>query len=440
MAEQKAALVVAAGPDEAAQAVAMSQTLLGLGFDVIRLDAPETAALEAALAAVLAREGPAAIYSAGLLLDLENIPDSTAPRFIFSDHCVDDVSAALPDNLLFVAPDGDCSADVTATVQDWMTVPGLRTDQWDDAAGVQVRSSLTAPFVFRQPTSDVTLTAEDYALLDTMSPQARARMISLWRGAGIAVDVADSGPAIVAPVPVPRDTVRVVAPVQSRVATSVVRPISPVVTGGGVARAVAPATPVSAPQVGASGLPIPSILVGFPIDASFQAPQVPEAPVAGSGFETDNIAAREALRVQDAALFAGLVETGAFDPPEVEVVRALQVELARVNCYTAGIDGAWGPGSQRALAAFYEAAGQAAPDAQPDLADFRVIVAADGVRCPDVVVAQPVAQSVVQPAAQAAPAQPRRVATPAPVAATPAPAAQTTRRSINQTGGSGIFR
>ncbi len=454
-ADVKRALVVVDRPDAAARAIAMSETLLGLGFDVSRLETPPADELDAALTDLAIAEGPTAIYFAGDAADLPALLQGvgTAPRFVFVDACQTQGSEDLPANVFLVSPGADCAEDVAEIVQDWLTVPGLSTDQWTLGADAKVTSTLTMPYVFRETTSEVRLTAEDYALLDTLSPEARAQMIALWRNAGIVVDVADAGPqSSVSPVPIARDTVQVIAPVSVATAGSVVRPVAPVPVSGGVA-GTAPATSTSRalsptidlPTAGEGGLPQPSILVGFVVDDLPSAPEVPDEPIAGATFGTDDVTAREALRDQDEALFNGLVASGAFDPSD-NVIRALQVELARINCYTSGIDGAWGPGSQRALAAFYELAGTPGADQTPDLEDFRAVIAASGIRCPDPApqpVAQPAAQAraATQPARTAAPApsQPRR-ATPAPAPA-PAPAAPSTpRRSINQAGGSGIFR
>lgn len=452
-AETKRALVVVDGAAAAEQAIQMSETLLGLGFDVSRLEAPSETDLTHALDDLSGHDGPTAIYVAsnGLTLaDLTNGSDAN-PRFVFVDACDAAGAGDMPANVFVVRPGADCAETVAPLVQEWLTVPGLTTDQWELGDGVQVTSTLTVPYVFRPTTSDVRLTAEDYALLETLSPDERAQMIRLWRGAGIVVDVAD-GPAVaaVAPVQVARDPVQVIAPVSVAAATSVVRPVAPapVVAGSGqggggpvVSRTLSPT--IDLPTPGEEGRPQPSILVGFVVDALPDAPEVPDEPVAGATFGADDVAAREALRDQDAALFEGLVASGAFDPAGSDVARALQVELARINCYTAGIDGVWGPGSQRALAAFYELSGTSQPDQDPSLDDFRAVLAASGIRCPD-----PAPRPAAQPVAQAQPSQPSRAATAAPAqssraapAPAPAPAAPSTpRRSISQTSGSGIFR
>lgn len=66
----------------------------------------------------------------------------------------------------------------------------------------------------------------------------------------------------------------------------------------------------------------------------------------------------------DAPAVAGepRAEPGEAPPPSGttasgDLARELQAELARVGCYTIAIDGLWGPGSRRAMAAFNEAQG-----------------------------------------------------------------------------------
>jgi len=181
-------------------------------------------------------------------------------------------------------------------------------------------------------------------------------MIQLWTDAGIPVDVAgestfdDTAPRVV------RDETVVVAPVRQVASPVILSPVTPVLPA---ARQVvsSPVTvlaqplpaPVGLSVPGEGALPAPSILVGLAPLPVPDAPTVPNDPLTGTAFGFDDPAARDSLRDQDADLFAGLVETGAFDPPEADLARALQVELQRINCYTSGIDGAWGPGSRRAL-------------------------------------------------------------------------------------------
>ncbi len=181
-----------------------------------------------------------------------------------------------------------------------------------------------------------------------------------------------------------------------------------------------------------SGFPEPSILVGMPAPADGG---VAEAPAALPGAEIayDDVAGRNALRDSNPELFASLVSSGAFDPPEDQLVRALQTELQRMGCYRGGIDGDWGRGSRRAVTLYVQTAGVEVPtqDAVPDL--FRAIVSRPDVACPAPVVAAP------RPAAQPA-AAPRPAAQPARPPA-PQPAQPASRPQIDPTAsGIGVFR
>jgi hypothetical protein len=371
-----------------------------------------------------------------------------------------------------VAPGQACAvtADETLTnvLLDRMTVPGLAADQMDpnlqseDASesAIWFDSTLTDPFVFRTATSDLRLTAENYAVLDTLSPAAREQMIAMWKSAGMAVDIAGSeniAPIDLAPVATTNSTVVLVAPVRPVAAATIISPISPrattnvgtsiqpvtngvtLVAGG----AAAPAPAVFRATPGENGLPAPSILVGFVTDdAETVVPEVDNGPVSGSGLSYDDLEARNAMREQDVELFASLVESGAFDPPETEMARAIQTELSRMNCYRSTIDGIWGPGSRRSVAGYYDAAGGSTPSQDPVAEIFRQIIVSDDIRCPDPVAA-PQAAAAAPRRATTTQAAPRRAAAtqaaPAPAPAPAAPAAPA-RRTISQSNGTGAFR
>lgn len=135
----------------------------------------------------------------------------------------------------------------------------------------------------------------------------------------------------------------------------------------------------------AAGLPEPSIIVGIIEDltlASFS-PAEPLGEVTSNEISYENLEARRALRAQDAALFATLVGSGAFDPPSPLLAAALQTELARMGCYTSGIDGKWGPGSRRSVGRYFdEIDGVEAVSQDPSVELFRQIVLQDDITCP----------------------------------------------------------
>jgi len=373
--------------------------------------------------------------------------DQAAPQFIFWDSCLtEEAPHDLPENVLLATQNGACAAPLHEVLADWLQVPGLQTDQWGASDQFQVVSTLTQPFVFRGVSSDVRLSADDYTMLDSLSEAARDRMIALWREAGIAVDYGTAAPVpISAPVRAIAP-VNIVQPVVAPAQTNVVRVIRNVTL-------VPPAgdTRPAPIQIGAQpGLPQPSILIGFAVDTvPSAAPLVPVDPIAGAGFEVEDRGARDSLRASDADAFSDLIAAGAFDPQDGDLARALQAELAVLNCYTIRVDGDWGPGSERALRAFYAELGVPVQGADANLDVYRQVIGQGDVRCSDptpVAVPQPAAQA--QQVATTAPSAPapvvRRSAAVAPTpVASPAPAAaaqQPARRTINQTGGTGVFR
>eukprot|EP00903_Cladosiphon_okamuranus_P018277 g16813.t1 len=138
-------------------------------------------------------------------------------------------------------------------------------------------------------------------------------------------------------------------------------------------------SPVSNQQLAAlpqaDGLPEPSIIVGLieGADQNFDAALDP-SDLSGNEISYDNVEARRSLMRQDPDLYAGLLASGAFDPPGPLLVRALQQELARMGCYTSRVDGAWGPGSQRAVVRYYDEAGVQVPTQAAEVSLYRDII------------------------------------------------------------------
>ena len=476
LAERALIIVNFAYPDAAPQtalredAFAVSEALFGLGYNVARLENPAPERIEAALQELATVTGPVVIYYAGRMqaddlltvsggpLALDDALTQAGDRdatMVFLDNCQtgdaaseiaaqsEDTPTLPPREGLFLVrspdpcPEGPALTDL---LLERLEIPGLDTSAMFADTDMVVQSTLTAPQVFRRADTGMRLTAEDYRMLDTLSPEAQAQMLALWAEAGIAIDRADA--------PTPQATVQRSAPRETVVLTQPVRPV----TGGATLVPVKPAanrvrdavsltprtpvpTQVSAarPVPGAGGLPQPSIIVGLiaPTNASFATATETPGPVAGSIIAFDDIAGRRALRDSDPETFGSLLQAGAFDPPPGEIVVALQTELTRMSCYTSTIDGQWGPGSRAAVGRYYEQIGGAAPSQDPDVSIFRQIVLRDDVTCPAV-------QAAPRPAAPAVSSQPRATQPAAPAAPAPPPAQPS--RTINQSTGSGIFR
>lgn len=458
--------------DVRADALAVSEALFGLGYDVRRLENPDAAALSAAVS-----DRPSVIYYSGT--EAELMPQINAaldaPALVFLDLCraelvLDDeivpawdMPDTTPANTFIaasVAPGLPCGVDVTPVAKqliEGLTVPGLSLDlafdkAEEDAAEIWTISTLTAPVVLRQPSSDMRLTAEDYALLDSLSPEDQAKMVALWSASGIAIDRDGIGQSTVAPQRVVQDTIVISEPVRPiRTASPVISPLmSP-----GPARvqdnvSIIASSPVQTRAVqsnenravpGVGGLPTPSVIVGvIATEASFGTVTEDGGSLSGSEFDYSNLDARRAMRAENPDLFASLIETGAFDPPPSEVVIAIQTELTRMECYNRGIDGSWGSGSEAGLRRFYEQIDATPENLQPTLASFRQLLVQDDVVCPPVAVAAPAAPRATTAAAprrNTAPAAPRATA---PRAAAPAPAPAAPTRTINRSVGTGVFR
>lgn len=179
------------------------------------------------------------------------------------------------------------------------------------------------------------------------------------------------------------------------------------------------------------GLPQPSIIVG--LIQGLSAPEVD--PLATAEDATNDLPTivwndlntRRTLREQNEALFLSLVAAGSFDPPEDELVVALQTELTRFQCYTRAIDGDWGPGSIAGARLYFQTRAEPVPATDPTFELFRTFIRNDEVRCPAVAAA---VQAAPAPAQTAAPAL-----APAPA---PAPAQQPAAGASNFGLGSGL--
>ncbi|MEM6371396.1 MAG: hypothetical protein AAF727_01260 [Pseudomonadota bacterium] len=184
------------------------------------------------------------------------------------------------------------------------------------------------------------------------------------------------------------------------------------------------ATPAAARV--AVGLPQPSIIIGLIApgqEDEFGLESLLPGTVEELGFSLDDLAAREALRDSDPDLFARLVQEGHLDLASAELPRALQTELARMNCYRSRIDGDWGRGSRRSVGEYFDQLASVDwPDQAPTNDLLRAILLNGDVACPTPVAAAP---RTPTPSSSAR-ANPPRQAAPQPAPA-PAPAAKPKR-------------
>ena len=193
----------------------------------------------------------------------------------------------------------------------------------------------------------------------------------------------------------------------------------------------------------AAGLPEPSVIVGLipePTEASFSPADETADEITSNEITYDDIDARRQLRAEDPVLFETLVASGAFDPPAPLLARALQEELARMGCYTAGIDGIWGNGSRNSVRRYFdELDGASAETLEPEPSLFRQIIRQDEITCPVVAAATPRPAPAVRRSSPARSAPAAR-SQPAPRAAQPAPQQPATNRPAIGGATMGVFR
>jgi hypothetical protein len=227
----------------------------------------------------------------------------------------------------------------------------------------------------------------------------------------------------------------------------IVTPVSPVSQVGTVVPAAAPsgavATFMAPPQAQIAarptgeGFPEPSIIVGLIENtaATFGTVDDTAPEVTSNEIAFDNLDARRAFKAQDPELFAALVDSGAFDPPDAQLARVLQTELARMGCYRAAIDGDWGNGSRAAVDRYFaELEGVEPVGRDPSVDLYRQVILRDDVACPEPepAVARPATSSSSgsggtrqQPARQTTQTQPQRTQ---PAQQQPAPQQPTRQR------------
>jgi hypothetical protein len=274
-------------------------------------------------------------------------------------------------------------------------------------------------------------------LTETLTRAAPAESLQAALGAmvlrddlGIAVPIAEQAAATVSPILPAAAVVEVIRPAAlppspvRAIASESVRPAAasylaqPQETGGAPLLIFAEPSDrqiMALPR--ASGLPEPSIIVGRVApqnDAFGRAMDLGDLDL--TAITHDDLVVRRTLQDRDPALFGSLVAAGAFDPPTDLMARALQQELARMGCYTAGVDGIWGNGSRAAVQRYFDERPDAEPvTIEPEAPLFRQIILRDDIACraPQ---ATPTARSTAapQPAARATQAAPRPQSTPQP--------------------------
>lgn len=424
----------------AQDALAVSRTLLGLGFDVIRREDVSPAALPmgrtAAETVVLYYSGRTTTRDGRTILlgnrDAGWPLINTAKAFrrsgakhvvVLIENCLNGSSdlAPLPDNRgslegIFLAvssdPMGECQqdSDTTFTLKALTAMSTPDTSFADafkaaDGPGWQF-SNLTEPLILLQSaTEEMVISYDDLELLERLAPADRDRMRALWERAGL-ITAANAQPLAPRGLPairtVQNDTISIsnrVEPVdlgkmlesqtsaagsQAKVSPVAFTPIGNAVSGGIQIINTAPRSDVSAVAT-AAGLPRPSVIVGrIQVENVSFSPTVSDETITGTEVETAGFEARQIIRVDDATLYTQLVNSGAFDPSfgPRQLETALQIELDRIGCYTSTIDGIWGNNSAAAVERYYQQIGETPESLEPSVELFRKIVLRDNVNCP----------------------------------------------------------
>lgn len=427
----------------AADALAVSQALLGLGFDVIRREDVSPAALplggRAAPTTVLYFSGRTQVEGDRTLLMGNRdkgwpvIDTAKALRRSGAEHVlvlVENCSAGAGelaefptdrDDLsgIFFAfsaeENGTCVADRDARFTD-RVLAMLATPDMDVGAAFAASSgsgraisALHEPLILLPSAQDdTTLSVADLALLSRLAPADRDRMRALWVGAGLVTaahaqpvrtvqnDVISFGarvePVTIEPLILPQAPLGEARTVTSTVSFTPGTPDTQAETAGtenfssGIQIFDASPSQVAAQPV-AAGLPQPSVIVGrIQTDDPTFVPTLDGGVVTGTAIDTSSFEARKSVRTDDATLYAQLVNSGAFDPGTAprQLETALQIELKRMGCYTSTIDGVWGNGSAGAVDRYFQQIGETPETRDPTIGLFRKIVLRDEVVCPEV--------------------------------------------------------
>lgn len=298
----------------------------------------------------------------------------------------------------------------------------------------RLRHRLPAPVML--PAKGPTTPDAAAALLRSLPADEASRLQSLWAASAAPVVGASPllSPATAAAAPVASSPL-IDAPkpaAESGAASPLLDPTpasarNGATTGAGGLRLVeVSARALLAARPTAAGLPRPSVIVGeiAATPASFDATGA-DQPAASATLYGMPAPERASLRAEDAAGFAALVESGAFDPAPGEVAAALQTELARMKCYTARVDGDWGNGSRASVDRYFTARRAEAPTREATLELYRAIIGAEDVACPvvrEAATPRPQAQQgTTRRAGTQAAAPTRRAAPAAPAAPAPKP-------------------
>lgn len=418
----------------ASNGIAVSHSLLALGFDVNRLENvnAENYALEGRKAdtVIIYFSGKASTVDGQTILlsveqNREGFPsgwvlndlvsgylDAGSKRvLVFLDVCHAEMATgksglmpALEGANIFQAqagePDTRCpvmdetTPDFTKQIIKALLAPNISlSGSLQEIDTVWSTSTLSQPYIMRRSKAQINgLTSADLEMLDRLSDEDRKKILALWRKAGIIdgnIANVEEPPATAIIPKRKKTTILLSDPVQPARVSSALMPVANIVqpdakpySVGSVRIFTAVASPTRRFQPTKDGLPKPSIIVGNikPINASFDPADI-GGSLSGTELNSAGFKARQKLRKEDPELFAQLLLGGAFDPIPELLPNAIQTELARMGCYTSRVDGVWGNGSRAAVDRYFKQLGATAPTRKPEISIFRQLVRKDDVVC-----------------------------------------------------------
>ena len=441
IAKEKLAIVIANDVNSediqdkpAKNGIKVSQTLLGLGFDVRRLEnihaddnplayPPEKTVLlffsgnassEGGKTRLLSVERKEASHTSGWILEdlIRSYQEKGAERvLVFLDVChrqagetanVLPMPPHLPNIFLAQAgpPGTDCpndgSIDFTKTMLKAILVPKVSlSETFSDAKGIWTFSTLAEPFVLnKNRASGKSLSVDDLEMLSRLSETDRNQILALWRRAGIINGTDGSGESGGDPLPefstVRQETIILTAPAQPEKISEI---ITPMTTTASSLRQEQNSVRIFTVSANASrefrpaktGMPTPSIIVGnIKSQDAFLDPTRTGGAISANEMGVANFDDRHRIKNENPALYEQLLTSGAFDPDKSALAGAIQTELARMGCYSARVDGIWGNGSRAAVGRYFKQIGSAAPTQEPTVELYRQILRKDDAACPAV--------------------------------------------------------
>lgn len=466
----------------AQNAIVVSQSLLGLGFVVDRLENANAAdhplgqrsadtvllffsgliAVEGNQTVLLSVNPVSSDKPSGWVLDelVKSYQKAGAKRvLVFLDTCHSDAGEAgrqqatalaipnvfqaqttIPGHL---CPDESTvgSDFTTALVEALLTPNTTLSGALSGKANIWFKSWLTNSFSFQiQSQPGTELSKGDREMLDRLSEQDRKKLLDLWRRAGIVKGntATPNSPTIISIVK--NDTLILTDLAQPVAISSTLLPAENILVSQTSQQApntvrifTASVNPAQQIQPTAAGLPTPSIIVGIvkPED-SFANPTKLGAAISGTEMGALDYNARQKMRADNPDLFNRLLTSGAFDPPANAIAGAIQTELSRMGCYSSRIDGIWGNGSRAAVDRYYARIGNTATTKEPVIQLWRQLLRKGDVTCP-----APRTTARTTPRSTGGSTSTPRATTRTP----PKPATQTGPRTINRTSNpAGVFR